>query len=227
MRGGAGVRGDAIGCAPASRIGATRWPRPTQPTQPAHPRGLARTGSPRATPPAGADRRQHGHGSEPDGRAAQATPDQGRPGLRRSRKRSTPCCIPSGTAISDLWGDLMTEMLGTIVTPDGTLRLDRDVPPLPGLPFVPPISTRSSSTIWQPARPVRPCHRRRAWAAAALDWVDLERPDELHRQPVPVPAPPKGTVPASLRSRRAGPIEAGRIPGHAPATPAMRRGEER
>jgi ER-bound oxygenase mpaB/B'/Rubber oxygenase, catalytic domain len=45
---------------------------------------------------------------------------------------------PLGVAIGDLWGDLMTGMLGTIVTPDGTLRLDHDVPGLPGQPFVPP-----------------------------------------------------------------------------------------
>jgi hypothetical protein len=45
---------------------------------------------------------------------------------------------PLGDAIGDLWGDLMTELLGTIETPDGTLRLNRDVPPLPGQPFLPP-----------------------------------------------------------------------------------------
>ena len=45
---------------------------------------------------------------------------------------------PLGHAISDLWGDLMTELLGTIETPHGTLRLNRDVPPLPVRPFVAP-----------------------------------------------------------------------------------------
>jgi hypothetical protein len=40
--------------------------------------------------------------------------------------------------IGDLWGSLMTDLLGTIETPDGFLRLDHDVPPLPGEPFVPP-----------------------------------------------------------------------------------------
>jgi hypothetical protein len=44
---------------------------------------------------------------------------------------------PLGRAVSALWGDLMTELLGTIQTPDGTLRLDRDVPPLPGQAFLP------------------------------------------------------------------------------------------
>jgi len=45
---------------------------------------------------------------------------------------------PLARAASETWGDLMTEMLGTIETPDGVLRLDHDVPPLPGEPFVPP-----------------------------------------------------------------------------------------
>jgi hypothetical protein len=45
---------------------------------------------------------------------------------------------PLVRATGDLWGDLMTELLGTIETPDGTLRLDRDVPSIPGKPFVPP-----------------------------------------------------------------------------------------
>ena len=45
---------------------------------------------------------------------------------------------PLARVATDTWGDLMTEMLGTIETPDGVLRLDHDVPPLPGEPFVPP-----------------------------------------------------------------------------------------
>ncbi len=45
---------------------------------------------------------------------------------------------PLARAAAAKWGDLMTEMLGTIETPDGVLRLDHDVPPLPGEPFVPP-----------------------------------------------------------------------------------------
>ncbi|HXW38232.1 MAG TPA: oxygenase MpaB family protein, partial [Acidimicrobiales bacterium] len=35
-----------------------------------------------------------------------------------------------------LWGELTTELLGTIELPDGSLRLDEDVPPLSGEPFV-------------------------------------------------------------------------------------------
>ncbi len=45
---------------------------------------------------------------------------------------------PLARATTERWGDLMTEMLGTIETPDGVLRLDHDVPPLPEEPFVPP-----------------------------------------------------------------------------------------
>jgi hypothetical protein len=37
---------------------------------------------------------------------------------------------PVVAAVSRVWGDLMTELLGTIVTPDGTLRLNHDVPPV-------------------------------------------------------------------------------------------------
>jgi hypothetical protein len=39
--------------------------------------------------------------------------------------------------IGDVWGDLMTAVLGTIETPDGVMQLDCDVPCLPGVPFVP------------------------------------------------------------------------------------------
>ena len=35
---------------------------------------------------------------------------------------------PVVRATGDLWGDLMTKLLGTIETPDGTLLLDHDVP---------------------------------------------------------------------------------------------------
>ena len=45
---------------------------------------------------------------------------------------------PVVRATGDLWGDLMTKLLGTIETPDGTLLLDRDVPLIPGQPFTPP-----------------------------------------------------------------------------------------
>ena len=44
---------------------------------------------------------------------------------------------PLVRATGDCWGDLMTKLLGTIETPDGTLLLDHDVPPIPGQPFTP------------------------------------------------------------------------------------------
>jgi hypothetical protein len=44
---------------------------------------------------------------------------------------------PLAHATAEQWGDLMTELLGVIETPDGTLRLDQDVPPLRGEPFAP------------------------------------------------------------------------------------------
>ncbi len=45
---------------------------------------------------------------------------------------------PVVKATGDLWGDLMTKLLGTIETPDGTLLLDHNVPPIPDQPFTPP-----------------------------------------------------------------------------------------
>jgi ER-bound oxygenase mpaB/B'/Rubber oxygenase, catalytic domain len=80
---------------------------------------------------------------------------------------------PLGHAISDLWGDLMTELLGTIETPDGTLRLNRDVPPLPGQPFVAPdltpVVVDDLATLFE--RYDRATEDGRG--SRALDWVDL------------------------------------------------------
>ena len=80
---------------------------------------------------------------------------------------------PLGHAISDLWGDLMTELLGTIETPDGTLRLNRDVPPLPGRPFVAPdltpVVVDDLATLFE--RYDRATEDGRG--SRALDWVDL------------------------------------------------------
>ncbi len=45
---------------------------------------------------------------------------------------------PVGERTQALWCTLMTELLGTIVTPEGTLRFDEDVPPIPGVAFTPP-----------------------------------------------------------------------------------------
>ena len=63
---------------------------------------------------------------------------KGEPGLAAIEESVEGVLHPLGCAISDLWGDLMTELLGTIQTPDGTLHLDHDVPMIPGKAFVPP-----------------------------------------------------------------------------------------
>jgi hypothetical protein len=44
---------------------------------------------------------------------------------------------PVVDGVADVWGELMTAVLGTIETPDGVMRLDCDVPSLPGVSFVP------------------------------------------------------------------------------------------
>ncbi|MBV8463363.1 MAG: DUF2236 domain-containing protein, partial [Acidimicrobiales bacterium] len=43
---------------------------------------------------------------------------------------------PLACEVGKLWGEFTTEVLGTIELPDGSLRLDEDVPPLSGQPFV-------------------------------------------------------------------------------------------
>jgi hypothetical protein len=45
---------------------------------------------------------------------------------------------PIARRVNDLWGDVSTELLGILRSPDGTLRLAHDIPPLPGIPFIPP-----------------------------------------------------------------------------------------
>jgi hypothetical protein len=59
------------------------------------------------------------------------------PGLTEIEASVEEALRPVGHAISGLWGDLMTGLLGAIQMPDGTLRLDHDVPPIPGRAFVP------------------------------------------------------------------------------------------
>ena len=55
---------------------------------------------------------------------------------------------PVVKATGDLWGDLMTKLLGTIETPDGTLLLDHDVPPIPGSRSYHPALSPLLSTTW-------------------------------------------------------------------------------
>jgi hypothetical protein len=120
---------------------------------------------------------------------------------------------PVVRATGDLWGDLMTKLLGTIETPDGTLLLDHDVPPIPGQPFIPsdiePVVVDDLSTLL--ARFDR--SGANGVGSAAADWVNLD--DRMnfianlfvsrhHRIELFQP-PFDGAVVAD--------IEAGRIPG--------------
>jgi ER-bound oxygenase mpaB/B'/Rubber oxygenase, catalytic domain len=81
---------------------------------------------------------------------------------------------PLGRAFSDVWGALMTELLGTIQTPDGTLRLDRDVPPIPGKAFVPgdlePIVIDDLATLLERFNRAE----RDGDGSRAIDWVSLD-----------------------------------------------------
>ena len=81
---------------------------------------------------------------------------------------------PLGRAISDLWGDLMTELLGTIETPDGILQLNEDIPLLPGHTFVPsdlqPVVIDDLVVLLERFDHAQPDgHRSRA-----IDWVKLD-----------------------------------------------------
>ncbi len=120
---------------------------------------------------------------------------------------------PVVRATGDLWGDLMTKLLGTIETPDGTLLLDHDVPPIPGQPFTPadiePVVVDDLATLL--ARFDR--SGANGVGSAAADWVNLD--DRMnfitnlfvsrhHRIELFQP-PFDGAVVAD--------IEAGRIPG--------------
>jgi hypothetical protein len=45
---------------------------------------------------------------------------------------------PATRGIGDAWDDIMTATLGTLQSPEGTMHLEHDVPPVPGQPFEPP-----------------------------------------------------------------------------------------
>jgi hypothetical protein len=81
---------------------------------------------------------------------------------------------PLSSVIGDLWGDLMTELLGTIQTPDGVLRLNRDVPPVPGQSFVPPEldPVVVDDLAWLLARFDQSKGNGRC--SRAIDWVKLD-----------------------------------------------------
>ena len=81
---------------------------------------------------------------------------------------------PIVDCVADVWGDLMTEMLGTIEMPGGTLHLDLDVPPLPNTPFVPPdlVPTKVEDL----ALLLKRFDRSKGGGAGsrAVDWVNLD-----------------------------------------------------
>ena len=81
---------------------------------------------------------------------------------------------PVVRATGDLWGDLMTKLLGTIETPDGTLLLDHDVPPIPGQPFTP--SDIEPVVVDDLAALLARFDRSGAngVGSAAADWVNLD-----------------------------------------------------
>jgi hypothetical protein len=81
---------------------------------------------------------------------------------------------PLGRAFSEVWGALMTELLGTIQTPDGTLRLDHDVPPIPGKAFVPadlePVVVDDLVTLFERFNRAE----RDGDGSRAINWVSLD-----------------------------------------------------
>ena len=81
---------------------------------------------------------------------------------------------PLGRALSEVWGSLMTELLGTIQTPEGTLRLDHDVPPIPGKSFVP--SDLQSVVVDDLASLQERFNRaeRSGHGSRAINWVSLD-----------------------------------------------------
>lgn len=81
---------------------------------------------------------------------------------------------PLGCCLSDVWGSVMTEILGTIRTPDGTLRLDHDVPLIPGKAFVPsdlrPIVVDDLAALLERFNRAGPNGQR----SRAINWVSLD-----------------------------------------------------
>ena len=125
------------------------------------------------------------------------------PASARSRARSTTRYVPSRGVVNDLWGRLMTELLGTIVTPDGVMQLNDDIPLLPGHAFVPsdlePVVVPDLAALLERFDRARPDgHRSRRRLGRA------RRPDELHHQPVPVPPSPHAAVRTTVRRRGRG-----------------------
>ncbi len=80
---------------------------------------------------------------------------------------------PVVDGIAEVWGDLMTEVLGTIETPDGEMQLDCDVPCLPDLPFVPAELDPVVVTDLQSLLQQFDHSRGNGVGSGAADWVKL------------------------------------------------------
>ena len=147
---------------------------------------------------------------------------KGDPGLAPVEESVEGVLRPLGCAINDLWGDLMTELLGTIQTPDGTLRLDHDVPTIPGKAFI-PLDLRD--IIVDDLGALLERFNRaggNGQGSGASDWVDLDMRMNFitnlfrsrhHRKELFL----RPFEPAALSE-----IEAGRLPGP-PARPRARQ----
>ena len=124
-------------------------------------------------------------------------------GIAELAERLAGVLDPLGEAVADLWGDMMTELLGTIQTPDGTLQLTDDVPLLPDLPFLPsdldPVVVDDLAGV---ARGVRSQPRRRR-RQRGQQLGRSRRAHELHRELVLLASPPHGVVRSAVRDRRA------------------------
>lgn len=133
---------------------------------------------------------------------------------------------PLADATACKWGDLMTDLLGTIETPDGVLRLNHDVPALPRQPFIPddlrPVSVASLQPLLDRFDRADDTGR----GSCAEDWVQLD--DRMnfitnlflsrhHRASL---------FASPLRKEELAALEAGRVPSgpQGPPAPAADRG---
>ena len=116
----------------------------------------------------------------------------------------------------------MTELLGTIVTPDGVMQLNDDIPLLPGHAFVPsdlePVVVPDLAALLERFDRARPDgHRSRA-----ADWVVLD--DRMNFITNLFRSRHHRTSCSHHRSTpRSWPRRAGHVPAPCPATRARRR----
>ena len=96
------------------------------------------------------------------------------PAFARLAPSVTSALDPLVRATGDLWGELMTKLLGTIETPDGTLLLDQNVPPIPGQPFTPPDVKPVSVNALDALLTRFDKSNGNGAGSAAADWVNLD-----------------------------------------------------